>query len=163
MKCWMFDMFFSNEKGHRLSGETRTPLPFWWHYNFGNANVKKSLITKYYGWYSLVTVQPGWFCNLDNFQVMSITGHLFSFACPPQYAAFIYLHIGPPRAGKRKIGACFRSSGWSCIKTAKNGKAANGKRGTKWWLASVFSQIYFIRIVCHYTFSQLPHLASLWH
>ena len=22
-------------------------------------------------------------------------GHLFSFACPPQYASFIYLHIGP--------------------------------------------------------------------
>ena len=35
----------------------------------------------------------------------------------------------PPRAGKRKVSVCFHSTGWCCIKTVKNRKDANGKRG----------------------------------
>ena len=67
---------------------------------------------------------------------MSISGCLFSCACPPQYIAFIYLHSGPAPCRHTEIGTCFRPSGWCCIKAAKNGKDANGKRGP--WIIMLY-------------------------
>ncbi len=77
-----------------------------------------------------VTVQPGGFCNLDYFQGMSIPGA--SSRLPAEIAQYRALDgmsipgassrlpahpsihplstyiLAPPRAGKQKIGACFR-------------------------------------------------------
>lgn len=54
----------------------------------------------YLNCYSLLTVQPKHVLRTDCFSKDVHTGRLFLFACPPQYTSFIYVHIGPPHAGK---------------------------------------------------------------
>ncbi len=56
-----------------------------------------------------VTVQPGGFCNLDYFQGMSIPGASSRLPAHPSIHPLSTYILAPPRAGKQKIGACFRS------------------------------------------------------
>ena len=55
-----------------------------------------------------VTVQPGGFCNLDYFQGMSIPGASSRLPAHPSIHPLSTYILAPPRAGKQKIGACFR-------------------------------------------------------
>ena len=82
-------------------------------------------------WEISVTVQPGWFCNLYNYQGMSIPGASSRLPAHPSIQPLSTYILAPPHAGKQKIGACFRPSEWCCIKTVKNGKDANGKSGPR--------------------------------
>ena len=55
-----------------------------------------------------VTVQPGGFCNLDYYQGMSIPGASSRLPAHPSIHPLSTYILAPPRAGKQKIGACFR-------------------------------------------------------
>ena len=47
------------------------------------------------------------------------TGAPLLFDCPPQYTSFIYLHIGPPHAGKQKSAPVFVRAGDAVPKQPK--------------------------------------------
>ena len=54
-----------------------------------------------------LTVQSGWFCDMDNFQGMSILGVSFCLPAHPSIHPLSTCILAPPRAGKQEVGACF--------------------------------------------------------
>ena len=66
-----------------------------------------------------VTVQPGWFCNLDNSQGMSIPDASSRLPAHPNIHPLSTYISTPPRAGKQQIGVCFVRAGNAVSKQGK--------------------------------------------